>query len=155
VKLSKYLKSDFLEPNLTATEKDPVLEQLVRLALPCIRQECPAEEETVLAALRDRETITSTGIGNGVAIPHAKIPGLKKTALVLARSIAGVNFEALDDAPVYLFFMVIAPPEAISEYLKLLAAISSFVKNQANRDALLNASTKSDMLAAIKAGEAV
>jgi PTS system nitrogen regulatory IIA component len=135
VKLSKYLKSDFIEPNLTETEKDPVLEQLVRLALPCIRLECPAEEETVLAALRERESITSTGIGNGVAIPHAKIPGLKKMALVLARSVSGVNFEALD--------------------LKLLAAISSFVKNLTNRNALLSASTKSDLLAAIKAGEAI
>ena len=153
MKLSRFLKPDLVEPNLTETEKDAVLNHLVQLVLPCIHQECGAEADTVLAALREREAVTSTGIGNGVAIPHAKIAGVKKMALVIARAPAGVNFEALDDAPVYLFMMVIAPPEAVSDYLKLLAAISAFVKNEANRTALLNAGTRAEIVAAIKAGE--
>ena len=154
MRLSKFLRAELIEPDLILTEKDEVLEHLVQLAMPCIKTECAAEGTQVLTALREREGVTSTGIGNGVAIPHAKVEGLSRMSLVFAKSTRGVNFQALDDAPVYLIFMVIAPPSTISDYLKLLAAISAFVKNEKSRAALMRAGTKAEILAAIKAGEA-
>jgi PTS system nitrogen regulatory IIA component len=153
VKISSYLKPELIEPNLPATEKDAVLEQLVRLAMPGLKEECAVEGQLVLDALREREAVASTGIGNGIAIPHAKIEGLKKMMLAFARSKAGVNFQAMDDAPVNLLFLLIAPPTAISSYLKLLAAISTLLKSEKNRIALLKASTPAEVLAIIKAGE--
>jgi mannitol/fructose-specific phosphotransferase system IIA component (Ntr-type) len=153
MKISRLLRSELIEPNLTLADKDRVLEYLVRLAMPCLKGECEADAERILTALREREEVTSTGIGNGVAIPHAKIEGLKKMVIAFARSPGGVSFQALDDAPVYLIFLVIAPPEAISDYLKLLAAISAFLRCERNRQALQKATTRAEIFAAIKAGE--
>jgi len=153
MKISKLLAEALIEPDLAPTGKDAVLERLVELAAACVKADCQADSAQVLAALRAREEVTSTGIGSGVAIPHAKIPGLSKMIMVFARSRAGVDFEALDAAPVFLFFMVVAPPECVSDYLKLLAAISSFVKKDANRKALMSAASRAEILAAIRAGE--
>jgi mannitol/fructose-specific phosphotransferase system IIA component (Ntr-type) len=153
VKISKLLSEAIIEPNLVAADKAAVLERLVDLAAACVKADCQADKPQVLAALQAREEVTSTGIGCGVAIPHAKIEGLSKMLLVFARSKTGVNFQALDDAPVYLIFMVIAPPGSVSDYLKLLAAISAFVKKEANRKALMDAAGKAEIIAAIKAGE--
>jgi PTS system nitrogen regulatory IIA component len=153
VKLSKYVRAELIEPELTPGDKEETLQRLTRLALKGLKGECQSGPEQVLAALREREAVTSTGIGNGVAIPHAKIDGLARMSLVLGRSATGIDFQALDDAPVHLVFMVIAPPKAISDYLKLLAAISAFVKNERNRKALLAARTREEIIAAIKAAE--
>lgn len=153
MKISKLLSEALIEPNLVAADKTSVLERLVDLAAACVKADCQADKPQVLADLQAREEVTSTGIGCGVAIPHAKIEGLSKMLLVFARSKTGVNFQALDDAPVYLIFMVVAPPGSVSDYLKLLAAISSFVKKEANRKALMDAPGKAEIIAAIKAGE--
>ena len=153
MRISRLLREELIEPNLTATEKEPVLQQLVAMVMPCLKNECATEAEHVLEALRQRESITSTGIGTGIAIPHAKVAGLKKMMVGFARSRAGVNFQALDDAPVNLFFLVVAPPGAVADYLKILAAISAFLRNETNRNALMSAETRAEILAAIKAGE--
>jgi len=155
MRITRFLREELIEPNLDLTDKNQVLEHLVKLVMPCLKSQCAAEADQVLTALREREEVTSTGIGNGVAIPHAKIEGLQRMALAFARSAAGVNFQSLDDAPVHLIFLVIAPPAVVSDYLKLLAAISAFLKKDKNRAALLKAGTKTEILAAIKAGEAL
>jgi PTS system nitrogen regulatory IIA component len=95
----------------------------------------------------------STGIGNGIAIPHARVEGLDKLILLFARSSAGVNFQALDEAPVNLIFLVIGPPTIVSDYMKLLAAISTLLKKKKSRTALLQAKDKAEIIAVIKAGE--
>jgi PTS system nitrogen regulatory IIA component len=153
MKISKLLSEALIEPDLKPTAKEAVLARLVELAAACVKADCQADSTQVLSALRAREEVTSTGIGSGVAIPHAKIAGLSKMIMVFARSRAGVDFEALDAAPVFLFFVVVAPPECVSDYLKLLAAISSFVKKDANRKALMGALTRADIIAVVKAGE--
>ncbi|MEO0108087.1 MAG: PTS sugar transporter subunit IIA [candidate division WOR-3 bacterium] len=153
MRLSRYLRPDLIEPNLTLTEKDQVLDYLARMARRGLGPDCQADTDTILNALRERENVTSTGIGNGVAIPHAKVEGLQRMSLVFARSLAGVSFQALDEAPVQLIFLVIAPPSIVSDYLKLLAAISSFVRSEKNRTALLKANTPAEIIAAVKAGE--
>ena len=153
MKISRLLSEALIEPDLKPTTKEAVLARLVELAAACVKADCQADSAQVLDALRAREAVTSTGIGSGVAIPHAKIDGLSRMILAFARSHQGVDFQALDDAPVFLVFMVVAPPDSVSDYLKLLAAISSFVKKDANRQALMAAATKADIIAAVKAGE--
>jgi nitrogen PTS system EIIA component len=153
VRLSRYVRAELIEPEIPPGDKDETLEHLTRFALKCLKGECQADADQVLAALREREAVTSTGIGNGVAIPHAKVEGLAKMSLVIARSAAGIEFQALDEAPVNLVFMVIAPPKAISDYLKLLAAISAFAKNERNRKAMLAAGTREEITAAIRSAE--
>jgi PTS system nitrogen regulatory IIA component len=153
MKISQLLKDELIEPNLTLTEKNAVLEYLVKLATPYIKEKSTVDVDKVLQALRDREAVTSTGIGNGIAIPHAKVEGLNQIILLFARSPNGVDFQALDDAPVQLIFLAIAPPDIAADYLKLLAAISTLLKKSKNRNALLKANTKAEIMAAIKTGE--
>jgi PTS system nitrogen regulatory IIA component len=152
MKISQLLKEEMIEPNLTITEKDAVLEHLVRFASPQIKEKSSVDIETVLQALRDREATMSTGIGNGVAIPHAKVEGLNQIIVVFARSLTGVNFQALDDAPVNLIFLIIAPPAA-TNYLKLLATISALLKKKKSRTALMQAKDQAEIMAVIKAEE--
>lgn len=153
MKLSPLLKSATVIPNFEAPDKDSALEKLVELIMPCLNSQCPVDAATVVQALKAREAITSTGIGNGVAIPHAKIEGLKEMLLLIARAPKGIDFQALDGETVNLIFLVIAPPEAVSQYLGLLSAISLLVKNDQVRSKLLAANTKADIIAALKAGE--
>jgi len=153
MKISQLLKEELIEPNLTLTEKDAILEYLVNLAAPAIKAKSAIELDTVLQALKNREATMSTGIGNGVAIPHAKVEGLDQLILIFARSSIGVNFQALDDAPVHLFFLVIAPPNIVTDYLKLLAAISALLKKKKSRTALLQANSKAEIITTIKAEE--
>ena len=153
MKISQLLKEDLIEPNLILTEKDAVLEHLVKLLEPVLKEKSNIETQTVLQALKDREATMSTVIGNGVAIPHAKIEGLNELILVFARAPNGINFQALDDAPVHLIFLVIAPPSIVTDYLKLLAAISALLKKKKSRTALLQANSKAEIISAIKAEE--
>ncbi len=153
MKLSQLLKDELIEINLTATEKDAVLEYLVKLATPEIKATSSVDPQVVLQALKDRETMMSTGIGNGIAIPHARVEGLDKLILLFARSSAGVNFQALDEAPVNLIFLVIGPPTNASDYMKLLAAISALLKKKKIRTALIQAKDKAEIIAAIKSSE--
>jgi mannitol/fructose-specific phosphotransferase system IIA component (Ntr-type) len=153
MKISELLKENLIEPNLTLTEKDAVLEHLVKLLEPVLKQKSTVDSQIVLQALKDREATMSTGIGNGVAIPHAKVEGLNELILVFARSQNGIDFQALDDAPVHLIFLVIAPPTIVTDYLKLLAAISALLKKKKSRTALLQANSKTEIITVIKTEE--
>ena len=153
MKVSQLLKDELIEPNLVATEKDAILEHLVKIATTSIKENSSVDPLTVLQALKDREAMMSTGIGNGIAIPHAKLEGLNKLILLFARSQVGVNFQALDDAPVNLIFLVIGPLTNASEYMKLLAAISALLKKKKIRNALIAAKDKAEIIAAIKSSE--
>jgi mannitol/fructose-specific phosphotransferase system IIA component (Ntr-type) len=164
MKISQLLKDELIEPNLILSEKNAVLEYLVKLASSSIKEKSTIEPDVVLQALKDREAMMSTGIGNGVAIPHAKVEGLNSLILIFAKSNNGIDFQALDEAPVHIIFLVIAPraddiasgdvhPSSANDYLKLLAAISLLLKKKKNRTALLEANTKAEIMAAIKTVE--
>ncbi len=154
MKVSQLLKEELIVPNLTLTEKDAVLEYLVKIANPAIKENSSVEPQIILQALRDRETMMSTGIGNGIAIPHAKVEGVNNLIILFARSQTGVNFQALDEAPVNLIFLLIGPVTNSSDYMKLLATISALLKKKKVRTSLMQAQNKLDIIAAIKTGEA-
>ena len=96
-----------------------------------------ANKESLLAALIEREELGSTGIGENVAIPHAKISEIDKIITVFGRSKNGVEFESLDQKPVNFIFLVIAPENSTSQHLKALARISRLFKNASLRESVL------------------
>ncbi len=121
---------------LTATDKEGVLRELAAL----VSHRCGRVEQGQLdRILREREQVGSTGVGNGVAIPHGKVPGLEEMLLGFGRSRKGVFFDAVDKRPVHLFVLILAPVNLADEYLQTLARVSRLLKDSATRNRLLQA----------------
>jgi nitrogen PTS system EIIA component len=99
--------------------------------------------------LREREKLGSTGIGEGVAIPHGKHAGLTQLLAAFGVSREGVDFEAIDGKPTHLFFALVAPENSAGVHLKALARISRLFKNPRFRAAILEAGSAADIHALI------
>ena len=136
MKLVDYLEKQDILPNLTAMTKDDVLAELAT-ALAGRHSSLTAEE--VLQVLHERELLGSTGIGDGIAIPHGKLRNSGNLMLLFARSCNGVAFGALDGRPVQLFFVLLAPQSAAGLHLKVLARISRMLKDPEVRRELIMA----------------
>ena len=134
-----FLRPALFIPELRTRRKSAVLEELVHaLAGSGITQ----HPEAILELLRQREALGSTGIGKGVAVPHARSTVITERVVLLARSKKGVEFEAVDGAPVHLIFLIVAPPvEPDPVYLKLLAEIVHSIRLARVRQKLLDAPT--------------
>lgn len=106
-------------------------------------------EDRLVAVLQEREKLGSTGIGEGVAIPHGKLAGMGSLQAAFCVSRAGVDFEAIDGKPTHLFFALLAPENSAGVHLKALARISRLFKNPRFRAAILEAPTALDIHALI------
>lgn len=138
MKLSDFLSPDRILAELNATTKVAALEEMSHF-LTKAENNSLLTPQRLLSAVMNREELGSTGIGDGVAIPHAKIHGLTDLCACFARSNAGVEFESIDGKPVRLFFMVLVPDNSAGLHLKALARISRVLKEEAFRDQLLAA----------------
>jgi len=116
--------------------KEGVLRELAEAAC---RQVPGLSPERIAAILMERESLGSTGIGEGVAIPHGKVPGIDRLVAVFGRSADGVQFASLDGKPARLFFLVLAPENSAGMHLKALARISRLLKDGRFRSRLLAA----------------
>lgn len=135
-RLADVIGNDGVITDLAATTREEALAELVdRLAE--LRPDMDREE--LLRRLLERERLGSTGIGGGVAIPHAKMPLVGKPLVVFGRSRTGIAFDSLDGRPVRLFFLLIADEESVDLHLRLLAATSRLLRNRELRDRLLEA----------------
>lgn len=151
------LLSDFLSPErvqipLRHTEKDALLRELVGLVVQSEGLE--KEEEEIYRAVQSREEVLSTGIGDGVALPHAKsesVPGLVVAAGV---STQPVDFDALDGRPAQLFFLLLAPERAMGLHIKALSRISRLLRQESLRQRLIAASDANDFVRIIQEAEA-
>jgi PTS system nitrogen regulatory IIA component len=123
-------------PNLEATNKKGVLEELARALTP---EPDGIPLQTVIDVLMDRERLGSTGIGDSIAIPHGKLPQLSQLMLCFGRSLKGVDFDSMDSKPSHLFFMLLAPLDSAGLHLKALAKISRMLMSQSFRDNLMQA----------------
>jgi PTS system nitrogen regulatory IIA component len=133
--------------DLRAETKEGVLREMsevVAASVPFI------SAQNLASILLDRESLGSTGIGDGVAIPHGKVPGLTRLAAVVARSRAGVQFHSLDGKPTHLFFLVVAPEQSAGMHLKALARISRLMKDTRFRRSLLDARDADDLRRILK-----
>jgi PTS system nitrogen regulatory IIA component len=93
----------------------------------------------LIDVLWERERLGSTAIGDGIAIPHGKLPSLKGVIGTFARHPAGVDFDSLDGGPTHLFFLLVAPEDSVGQHLKALARVSRLLKDKAFRERLLAA----------------
>jgi len=136
MRIQDILPREAVVDNLLAETKEGVLRELSEV----ICRRLPAlSPERLTAILMDREGLGSTGIGEGVAIPHGKIPGIDRLFAAFGRSRAGVQFASLDGKPARLFFLIIAPENSAGMHLKALARISRLLKDPRFRARLLAA----------------
>lgn len=143
------LKKDAIILEMKAATKEGALRELAGLAA----TQCGRfTEETLYKVLLEREAVGSTGVGNGVAIPHGKIEGLEDILLCFGRSRIGINFDAIDKREVYLFVLLISPAGKGGEYLQTLAWVSKILKKSTNRNRLLDLATRDEIEALFAAG---
>ena len=145
---------DLLSPqgvihNLRAKCKREALQALAERAGDLIDR--PAAD--ILNTLMERELLGSTGVGDGVALPHGKMEGLGKIVGVLARLETPVSFDALDDQPVDLVFMLLAPANATAAHLKALAKVSRLFRDEDAREALRGADSAEALFAIVKSDQ--
>jgi len=137
MKILDILASESLvAPSLTGTTKTAVLREL---AEHLARQQGGIDAGRLVEVLWERERLGSTAIGDGIAIPHGKMPGLSGVVGAFGRHPAGVDFESLDGSPTHLFFLLVAPEDSVGQHLKALARVSRLLKDRAFRERLLAA----------------
>ena len=136
MKISELLNPQAIVADLQARDKTRALAELTDALIAC---ESSLSREDVITVLQEREKLGSTGIGDGVAIPHGKLAGIPELKLVFGRSHSGVDFESMDGQPAHLFFLLIAPEESVGVHLKTLARISKLLKDATIRKKLMDA----------------
>jgi PTS system nitrogen regulatory IIA component len=129
-------------------------EVLAEMAASLAKVEPQIEADRLLDVLMEREALQSTGIGEGVAIPHGKLAGLSRLIATFARSREGVDFESIDGQPTHHFFLLVVPEHSGGQYLKALARISRFFRDPAFRDNLANGEAVEDVIRAIEEEDA-
>jgi PTS system nitrogen regulatory IIA component len=141
LRISEFLHEEMILPELQATDKEGVLREMAH-HLCAVTPGLDDAEERVVRALLDRERLGSTGVGEGVAIPHAKVPGIGKLVAVFGRSPRGVAFDAIDQQPVTLVVLLLVPENSAGLHLKALARVSRLLKNASFRESLIKESAR-------------
>lgn len=151
-RILRYLDEGFFVRDLKAKSKDGVLKELAEV----LAKDKEVRDSTLLLEmLRKRESLGSTAIGGGVAIPHGRTLAIANIKVLFARHPKGVDFESPDGEPVHLFFLIVAPPQdRTNEYLPLLGTIAELVKEEANRAALMRAQTFAELKEILEGGPA-
>ena len=148
MKLSKFCDETLVNFSLKATDKNGVIEELVELVSDSNMVKDAAQ---LLTDIKERENLVTTGVGYGVAFPHAKTRSVKGIVIAFGRSSEGVDFDAMDHQPVKLFFLIAAPEDAIGAHLNVMARLSYLMKPEENRKKLLEAASPGDVLALMDA----
>jgi len=143
--LSQIIEPGSIELNLKGDDREAVLKELVGYVREL--RDLPNAQQSLLEALKERESLHSTGIGDGIALPHARtaLVGLvEKPVVVVGRHHAGIHYGSIDDKPVHLFFLLIAP--TVTQHLGIIARISRTLRNQKFRAALLEVHSPEEMI---------
>ena len=143
MKLSKFCDESLVFFGLNATNKDEVLTELVDLAA---GSKMIKDRDKLLGDVRDREELVTTGVGYGVAFPHAKTSSAKGIVIAFGRSDNGIEFDAMDHKAVHLFFLIAAPEDAVGAHLNVMARLSYLMKSEENRGKLMEAQSPGDVL---------
>ncbi len=147
VNILEFLPESAIVVDLKSQNKKEVLKELVKILDEAHSVRKP---EQILDALHEREELGSTGIGQGIAIPHGKSECINHVIAALGISKKGIEFDALDGESVYLFFVLLAPTNASGVHLKILAKISRLLKDKFFRQALRESKSSEDVLKLIK-----
>ncbi len=143
MKLADILSVENIIENLQARDQMGLLQEFTALF---VRNGLVPEGVELVRILKDREDLGSTGIGDGVAIPHVRVKRLSRIRMAVGRSPAGVDFHAIDGRPVHIFFLLVAPENSTGEHLKTLARISRLLKKPNFKHVLLEAGSGEEML---------
>ncbi|PIV20729.1 MAG: PTS fructose transporter subunit IIA [Deltaproteobacteria bacterium CG_4_8_14_3_um_filter_45_9] len=142
MKIMDYLSEEWVIPDLQGMDKPSILKELSSvLVKPC--QVNSVEE--LLQVLLDREKLGSTGIGEGIAIPHGRLKKLKKFFISFGRSLKGVDFDSIDRKTSQLFFLVMAPENSAVDNLKLLSRIVTLLKEPSFKKRLMEAPSRKEL----------
>jgi mannitol/fructose-specific phosphotransferase system IIA component (Ntr-type) len=144
------LTAEQIIPEMTATERWPAIVELIDLLLKLGKIKAP-DRESILASLKQREETMSTGIGFGIAIPHCSSDRLTEVVAAFGRSSAGIEFDALDNAPVKFVVLFIVPKNQFQTHLRTLASIAKFLNDRSIRENLGKASSREEILAIFRA----
>ena len=151
MKIVDFLNEKAVTANIKAVNKEGVIRELVDLLA---KAEGIKNKEELIKTLLNREALGSTGIGQGVGIPHGKTNTVKKLVAAFGICHAGVNFDALDGESVYIFFLLVAPEDSAGPHLKALARISRLLKDKFFRESLKSLSDEKAILKLIREEDA-
>ncbi len=150
MRILKYLTESCIIFPLECSSKEQVIKALAEKAASC-RSEL--SEEEIYRAIVEREELGSTAVGGGVAIPHAKVSGLESISVVVAISKKGVPFDAMDSEPVRVIFMLLAPEDATTGYLRVLAKLARLLKDKEFIGYLIRANDINEIIGIIERAE--
>jgi len=140
--IKNILKEELIIPELVSKNKIDVLKELIEVVH---RVDDMIDKDLALKVLLDREKLGSTGIGEGIAIPHGKYKGIDRILVSFGRSIEGIDFEAMDGKPTHIFFLLLLPDNVSGTYLKILARISGLLKNINIRERILRSTSRKEI----------
>ena len=150
MKISEILDHRAIKLGMTAATKEDALKELVDILA---KVEDIGDPKGIVKALIERENLGSTGIGQGIAIPHGKTDKVTRLVAVLGVSKTGVNFDALDGEPVYIFFLLVAPKATAGPHLKALAQISRLLRDSYFCELIRKCKTADEVFTLIKSEE--
>ena len=147
MRITDFLTEERIIPDLKGKDKDAILLEMGEM-LAAHAEHVDAKQ--VMEMVQAREKVGSTAVGDGVAIPHGRMTGIKQVVAVFARSIQGVDFHAPDGALTHLFFFLVAPEDSPGDYLQCLARVSRLLKDSDLRSKLLEGHTKEEIYSALQ-----
>ncbi|NIP44850.1 MAG: PTS sugar transporter subunit IIA [candidate division Zixibacteria bacterium] len=150
MKLSKFTEEELITFSLKGEDKEDIIEELVDIAS---KSKLVRDRDELLKDIIERENLVTTGVGYGVAFPHAKTKAVKGIVIAFGRSDKGIDFDAMDKKPVNLFFLIAAPEDAIGAHLNVMARLSFLMKSEENREKLLKVNNKGELLAILDSVE--
>jgi PTS system nitrogen regulatory IIA component len=142
MQIIEMFKKEYIIEDLKAKSKRAVLAELSEIFT---HYHSGIQSEAMVEVLLDREKLGSTGIGDGIAIPHGKLKGLDNLVISFGRSREGIDFDAIDGKPVHIFFLLMAPESSTGQHLKALAKISRMLKDQEFRSSLMSAKNTEEL----------
>lgn len=150
MKLSDVINENLILPSVKGSDASSVLREFAEAIAAAGKF---ADWKPLHEKLLERENQESTGIGNGVAIPHCKLENLQEVVLAVGYSEHGVEFRAIDGNPTYFFFLIVSPSNAAVQHLRALAALSRLLKSQSFLSRLWQRPGKADLIALIRKEE--
>jgi len=150
LELTDFISPQLIKLELAATQKVEAIKELIALL---DKSGYVTDVEAFLKSVLEREKVGSTGIGKGIAIPHSRTATVREVVVAVGRSTQGIEFEALDNKPVHLIFLIAAPIESGGLYLKALARLSRLLRYQEFRNELMEAKTEEEVFKIISSEE--
>ncbi|MBM7557052.1 PTS sugar transporter subunit IIA [Halanaerobacter jeridensis] len=150
MKISELLTTDLIKLSTEAQDKDGILQEMIETLE---KNNKISDKDEFYQVILEREEKSSTGVGNGVAIPHGQSDVVEEAALVFAKSEAGIDFDSRDGEPAKIFFMIAVPEGGSSDHLSVLSKLSRKLMHEDFRTDLLNADSKEELLEVIEAEE--